>query len=115
MRAARAQVRRWQLGKVRLACRAESAGRNCVICECQPGTGILRNRRRAGTGGAISDIVKVPLLNFCRGGDPRLPHLAAALAIPLLREKEEGLLLLDRTADGVAVVVAAQIILFSAS
>src|SRR5260370_491494 len=91
MRAARAQVRRWQLGKVRLAGRAESAGRNSVICERQPGTGILRNRRRAGTGGAMrdSDTVKVPL-RFRRGGDPRWPHRAAALLIPPLREKEEG-------------------------
>src|SRR5260370_17228750 len=100
MRAARAEVRRWQLGNVRVVGRGEWAGRDSVICERKPGTGILRNRRRAGTGGAIrdSDIVKVPL-KFRRGGDPRLPHLAAALLIPLLREKEKGRVLLYLTRD----------------
>src|SRR5437588_8112160 len=109
-----AQVRRGQLGKVRLAGRAELAGRNSVIREWFSRGWIPRNRRRTGAGGAISDIVKVPLKSR-RRGEPRLPHLAPALLVPLLREEEEGLVLIDRTAYGVAVVVAAQIILFPAN
>src|SRR5207237_5598144 len=49
------------------------------------------------------------------GRDPRLAHLAAALAVPLFRPEEEELVLLDRPAYGVAEVVAAQIVLLSAN
>src|SRR4029077_7320126 len=58
-------------------------------------------------------IVEIASKLRCRR-EPILPHLAAALFVPLFRPKKEGFILCDRPAYGVAVVVAAQIVLFSA-
>src|SRR5882762_9074428 len=51
-----------------------------------------------------------------RGGrNPRLPNLATAFFVPLLRPEEKQLVLLDRPAYGVAVIVAPQKVLLPAN
>src|SRR6266536_1000758 len=109
-----AEVRQRKLGKVCFACRAELVGRNDVTGERKSGSWIARNRRRARTGRATSNVVKVTAKLCCRR-DPRLPHLAAVLFVPLVRVEEEELVLLDRSAYGEAVIVAAQKVLLSAN
>src|SRR6266478_6999969 len=52
-------------------------------------------------------------LRLCR--DPVLTHRSAALFVPLFRIEEEELVLLDRSAYGEAVIVAAQEVLLSAN
>src|SRR6266478_1986378 len=51
-------------------------------------------------------------LRLCR--DPVLAHRSPTLFVPLFRIEEEELVLLDRSAYGEAVIVAAQEVLFSA-
>src|SRR5207253_9531248 len=77
------------------------------------GEWVVRNRRRARTGRATSNIGEIAA-NLRRRRNPRLPNLATALAVPLFRPEEEDFVLLDRTTDGVAEVVAAQKVLLSA-
>ena len=77
------------------------------------GKWVVRNRRRARTGRATSNIGEIAA-NLRRRRNPRLPNLATALAVPLFRPEEEDFVLLDRTTDGVAEVVAAQKVLLSA-
>src|SRR5207253_7886640 len=109
-----AKVRGRKLGEVRQAGGAELVGGNGVVGEWGSGSWILRDRGRAGIEGATSDVVEVTANLRCRR-DPRLPHHAAALFVPLFRPEEEGLVLLDRPAYSVAVIVAAQIVLLSAN
>src|SRR5579864_5272909 len=52
---------------------------------------------------------------LCCRREPSLPDLAAALFVPLFRVEEEQLVLLDRSAYGKAVIVAAKEVLLSAN
>src|SRR5215831_15872652 len=98
-------VRCRKLGKISLASRAESVAGDNVEGEWVSGIWIPGNRWRAATT-TTGNIVPVTCNLRCRW-DPSLPHLAAALAIPLLRPEEEEFVLLDRSTYGVTKVVAA--------
>src|ERR1700730_3150608 len=68
------------------------------------------NRKAIEFGGAGSGLAEVASL-LGKRGDASRARCSRNLFVPLLGEEEEGFVLLDRTADGVAKVVAAKLVL----